>query len=510
MNIRRALISVYDKKGIVEFARRLAEKGVELVSTSGTFKLLKDAGLNVVSVAEYTGIDEILDGRVKTIHRKLMGGILADRDNEDHMQQISSREIPEIDMIVSNFCPFKRFAKTVYDEYELLSKIDIGGVNLIRAAAKNYRAVIPVVDPDDYQKINESIDLCGDLPLQERRKFALKAFHCTMKYEEGIHEALSFLFAEEKFDHLTLERIEEFDYGNNPHQEAYLTKQTGSASLFENLYFLKKQRFTLRLYKQIHFGLKFLNTITREGFVVMSNFKPLHFSFNFDDEVFLQSVRELHESNPLDNMAFLCKGEINRVMATSLMNMGFDVVIASSFSKEAESVLHDDNITIVARYTDFPVGDYDRFFLESELAFQKKNTLQSFGNINEEYRPDTGQPVEIEEITVLAQILQNLETHAIINMKDNRVLGMVSGEITVKEAFETLRNRLKPADKEMIRDGILSFDKIPSRTVLEQCFDLFGMRAVLLPMEDSLNNDLKDFFYKNSVSVYVYNKRHYS
>jgi len=87
---------------------------------------------------------------------------------------------------------------------------------------------------------------------------------------------------------------------------------------------------------------------------------------------------------------------------------------------------------------------------------------------------------------------------------------MVSGEITVKEAFETLRNRLKPADKEMIRDGILSFDKIPSRTVLEQCFDLFGMRAVLLPMEDSLNNDLKDFFYKNSVSVYVYNKRHYS
>ncbi|ODN30830.1 IMP cyclohydrolase [Fervidobacterium thailandense] len=207
MNIKRALISVSDKTGLVEFAKALHERGVEILSTGGTAKTLSEAGIPVRQVSDVTGFPEILGGRVKTLHPKIFGGILADTQDPSHVKDLRENAIEMIDMVVVNLYPFDLVQRQTRDEDVLIENIDIGGVALLRAAAKNHRNVVVVCDPADYKKILNSIDACGDVPLHDRRMLALKAFYHTMRYDATIHRVLSELFASEKYEHLTFERF---------------------------------------------------------------------------------------------------------------------------------------------------------------------------------------------------------------------------------------------------------------------------------------------------------------
>jgi len=207
MNIKRVLISVSDKTGIIEFAKELTDRGIELISTGGTAKLLSDAGIQVKQVSDVTGFPEILGGRVKTHHPKIFGGVLADLEEKSHVQDLQDNQIIPIDMVVVNLYPFDEIEKTTRVEDVLIENIDIGGVSLLRASAKNHRNVVVVCDPADYPKIIKSLDFCGDVTLQDRRMFALKAFYYTMKYDATIHRVLSELFASEKYEHMTFERF---------------------------------------------------------------------------------------------------------------------------------------------------------------------------------------------------------------------------------------------------------------------------------------------------------------
>ncbi|OOC46103.1 IMP cyclohydrolase [Thermosipho sp. 1223] len=199
MNIKRALISVSDKRGIVEFSKKLREFNVEIISTGGTAKLLEENGISVKKVSEITGFPEILGGRVKTLHPKIFGAILARFDNKEHLNDLAKNDIMPIDMVVVNLYPFEEVAKRTRNEEKLIENIDIGGVALLRAAAKNYRDVVVISDPDDYGKVIKSLEECGDVPLQKRRIFALKAFYRTMRYDSEIHSVLSELFASGNF-----------------------------------------------------------------------------------------------------------------------------------------------------------------------------------------------------------------------------------------------------------------------------------------------------------------------
>ncbi|ABR31390.1 IMP cyclohydrolase [Thermosipho melanesiensis] len=199
MNIKRALISVSNKSRIVDFAKKLEEFGVEIISTGGTAKLLEENGIRVKRVSKITGFPEILGGRVKTLHPKIFGAILAKFDNKEHLRDLSENDIVPIDMVVVNLYPFEKVAKETRNEETLIENIDIGGVSLLRAAAKNYRDVVVISDPEDYEKVIRSLEECGDVPLQKRRIFALKAFYRTMKYDAEIHSVLSELFASENF-----------------------------------------------------------------------------------------------------------------------------------------------------------------------------------------------------------------------------------------------------------------------------------------------------------------------
>jgi len=218
-SIRRALISVSDKTGLVPFAQALAARGVVLVSTGGTAKALADAGLAVTEVAEATGFPEMLDGRVKTLHPAVHGGLLARRDRPDHLAALAQHGIAEIDLLVCNLYPFAATVAAGASREECVENIDIGGVALIRAAAKNHEFVAVVTNPGDYEALLAELAK-GGTSLGFRRKLAGKAFARTASYDAAIS---GWMAREEDIAFpriLTLsgELVEEARYGENPHQ----------------------------------------------------------------------------------------------------------------------------------------------------------------------------------------------------------------------------------------------------------------------------------------------------
>ncbi|OYD07539.1 bifunctional phosphoribosylaminoimidazolecarboxamide formyltransferase/IMP cyclohydrolase [Paludifilum halophilum] len=230
--IRRALISVSDKTGILELATELSRQGVEIVSTGGTQRALSEGGIPVIGVSELTGFPEILDGRVKTLHPRIHAGLLAVRDNEGHTRQLEERKISLFDLVVVNLYPFEQtVAQPEVRFEEAIENIDIGGPSMVRAAAKNHRYVTVLVDPDDYGKVLEQVK-GGEVNEETRRRLAAKAFRHTAAYDAHIARFMSEQTDEPYPEKLTVtfEKVQDLRYGENPHQPAAFYRQSPATS----------------------------------------------------------------------------------------------------------------------------------------------------------------------------------------------------------------------------------------------------------------------------------------
>ena len=240
MAVKRALISVFDKTGIVEFAKRFAALKIEILSTGGTAKLLRGAGVSVRDVSDFTGWPEMLGGRVKTLHPKVHGGLLFRRKNAEDQKQAAEHGIAPIDLVVVNLYPFEATAaKTGLTAEELIENIDIGGPTMLRSAAKNFESVTVVIDPEDFERVAKELENAGDTTLATRLDLARKVFATTSRYDGMITTELERLAAASgnisleakpvlpERVHVALRRQQELRYGENPHQAAALYVPAG-------------------------------------------------------------------------------------------------------------------------------------------------------------------------------------------------------------------------------------------------------------------------------------------
>ena len=232
VRVRRALLSVSEKAGIVDFARGLEELGVELVSTGGTARELAGAGLATREIEDFTGFPEMMDGRVKTLHPRLYAGLLARRDDDGHLRAASEQQIEQVDLVCVNLYPFEQtVARGDASEQEIVENIDIGGPTMIRAAAKNSAFAAVVVDPADYEALlSELRESDGRLSLQTRQRLTAKAFACTARYDA----AIATWFAQRTYEGFpptwsdAYEKVSDLRYGENPHQAAAFYAHVGS------------------------------------------------------------------------------------------------------------------------------------------------------------------------------------------------------------------------------------------------------------------------------------------
>ena len=230
----RALISVSDKTGVVEFAQQLRSLGWEIIATGGTMKLLSDSGVEVINISDVTGFPEICDGRVKTLHPKVHGGLLARRDDESHLQALKDNQIEFIDMVCVNLYPFRQtIAKPDVTMEDAIENIDIGGPSMLRSAAKNYKDVTVVCDPADYAQIINEIKESGNTTVQTRLQLSAKAYTHTAEYDSMIATYMRKAAGLNEKLFLEFDLVQGLRYGENPHQNAkfYQSATTGSYSL---------------------------------------------------------------------------------------------------------------------------------------------------------------------------------------------------------------------------------------------------------------------------------------
>jgi len=340
--IKRALISVSDKTGVVEFAGELAKLGVEIISTGGTKTLLENSGVPVTGISEVTGFPEILDGRVKTLHPNVHGGLLAIRGNEEHEAQIRELGIGPIDLVVVNLYPFKQtIAKPGVTYDEAIENIDIGGPSMIRSAAKNHAAVTVLTDADDYAGVLEEIRAGGDTSFETRRRLAVKAFRHTAAYDALIADYLTKQAGEvlpERFT-VTFEKVQDLRYGENPHQRAaFYRKPLAPEGNITTAKQLHGKELSYNNISDANAALALVKEFGEPAVVAVKHMNPCGVGVG---ATILEAYRKAYDADPTSIFGGIVAANrtIDKATAELLHEIFLEIVLAPDFEPEALDIL---------------------------------------------------------------------------------------------------------------------------------------------------------------------------
>jgi len=350
VKIRRVLISVSDKSGILDFARGLNSLGVEILSTGGTAKTLRENNIAVKDVSEYTGFPEMLDGRVKTLHPKIHAGLLALRNNPAHMAKIKEHNIGLIDMVVVNLYPFeKTIEKPSVDIEEAIENIDIGGPSMLRSAAKNSQSVAVVCNPHRYSQIIEELKKNnGSLPQKMMRELAIEVFALTAHYDEAIHRYLKSYFKEwgvlplEEFPaelNLSFQKVQALRYGENPHQKAAFYRDKGKTLGLAAVKQLWGKELSFNNILDLNAAVNLAQEFTLPAVVFIKHNNPCGAAENKD---VLKAYRDAWNCDRLSAFGGILSinREIGMSLAVLIAKSGFlECIICPKFSPEALSLL---------------------------------------------------------------------------------------------------------------------------------------------------------------------------
>jgi phosphoribosylaminoimidazolecarboxamide formyltransferase/IMP cyclohydrolase len=455
--IKRALISVSDKTGIVELAKELSSVGVEIISTGGTQKTLKDAGIDVINISDITGFPECLDGRVKTLHPKVHGGLLAMRSNPEHMRQIKELGIEPIDMVIINLYPFKQtILKGHVELEEAIENIDIGGPTMLRAAAKNYQDVVVIVDPKDYQMVIDELKSSKEISLKTKFKLASKVFEHTSHYDTLIAKYLRDKVGEEEFPQtlsLTFEKVQDMRYGENPHQKAVFYKEVGAnVGCISSAKQLHGKELSYNNINDANGALDLLKEFDEPTVVAVKHANPCGVASagNIYD-----AYVKAYESDPVSIFGGIVAAnrEIDEKTAEEINKIFLEIVIAPSFSEGALKILSQkknirllqlDNIS-----AKLPAGTYDMKKVAGGLLVQSYNN--ELLNTDDLKVVTEKQPTkeEMESLIFAMKVVKHTKSNGIALAKGKQSIGVGPGQtnriMAAKIAIEYAGERSKGA-----------------------------------------------------------------
>src|SRR4051794_24400642 len=339
---KRALISVSDKTGVVEFARNLVEQGFEVISTGGTKKALQESGVPVIGVSDVTGFPEILDGRVKTLNPLIHGGLLGKFDDPSHMEQMNAHNIDPIQIVCVNLYPFQQtIEKPDVTTEDAIENIDIGGPAMLRASAKNHQYVTVVVDPVDYTNVIEELKADGQTKLETRRKLAAKVFRHTAAYDALIAEYMTELAQEETPEKLTVtyELKQSLRYGENPHQKAaFYKKPLGSTFSIANAEQLHGKELSYNNINDADAALQIVKEFIEPAAVAVKHMNPCGIGTGVTT---FTAFEKAFAADPVSIFGGIIafNREVDAETAGKLHEIFLEIIIAPSFSADALSIL---------------------------------------------------------------------------------------------------------------------------------------------------------------------------
>ncbi len=446
--IKRALISVSDKTGVVEFAKALSDMGVEIISTGGTSKALADAGVKVVGISEVTGFPEMMEGRVKTLHPRVHGGLLADRTKPEHLAQAESQGIKMIDLVAVNLYPF---AKTVAHPdvtlADAIENIDIGGPSMVRSASKNFASVTIIVDPADYDTVLSELKANdGETTYDTRAKLATKAFTHTAAYDTTISNYMQSKFMpQEEFPRivsLQFEKVQDLRYGENPHQNAAFYKTPGySGPGLASAKQLNGKELSFNNIWDTNAALDLVKEFTAPACVIVKHTNPCGVAEAADlSQAYLRAL----EGDPVSAYGGIIafNGPVTAEVAETIMGgkAFYEVIIAPSYDADALPILMERKKWAV-NFRILEVGDLKRASSATGIAdkdmkkvgggllVQDKDTGEIVASDLRTVTDKTPTDAQIEDLLFAWKVVKHVKSNAIVIVKDKQILGVGAGQM---------------------------------------------------------------------------------
>ena len=477
----RALISVYDKAGILEFAKSLNELGWEIVSTGGTKKLLRDNNIEVIDISDVTNFPECFDGRVKTLHPLIHGGILHVRDNDNHIKTLNELEITSIDIVVNNLYPFKETILKGSDHDEIIENIDIGGPSMLRAAAKNYKYVTVVVDPEDYNTVLDELKNKNEVSLETKKHLAAKVFSHTASYDALISNyfnKVSNIKFPEKVT-LTYEKKQELRYGENPHQDACFYQE-----VFENKGTLSD---AIKLHgKELSFNnindtngaLETLKEFDEPTIVAVKHANPCGVG---SGETIEEAFNKAYEADKVSIFGGIIASnrEINKSVAEKINKIFIEVVVAPSYSEEALEILKNKKNIRLLKLDNIGNNNYSTYDMKKVLGGLLVQDINSL-LLNEDIKVVSDRKPtekELEDLMFGWRVVKNTKSNGIVLAKDKQTVAIGPGQVSRIWALE---NALKQGSENVNKSVLASDAFFPFSDSIEAAHKA-GVTAIIQP-----------------------------
>jgi phosphoribosylaminoimidazolecarboxamide formyltransferase/IMP cyclohydrolase len=431
MKIQRALISVSDKSGLAGFARELAKLGVEIVSTGGTAALLKKERIAHLEISAFTGFPEMLDGRVKTLHPKVHGGLLYLRDNPEHVAQAQAHGIQPIDLVVVNLYPFeKTIAKAGTTLEEAIEQIDIGGPSMLRSAAKNYRSVTVVVDPEDYGDVLENMqDNDGATTLKLRERLGIKVFVTTSAYDQAI---ANYLNKEQETTcslNLSLPVVARLRYGENPHQTAALYGQFGDH--FQKLH---GKELSYNNILDITAAAELIEEFSEPTVAILKHTNPCGVGSDADLREAWDKAFATDKQAPFGGI-IICNRALTEPLARAISEIFSEVIIAPDFEPDARALLQKKkNLRLMKKLTrPLPTSDEEDLLIRSVAGGVLVQTRDNSPESNLEDKVVSARPPTKDELAAMLfawRVVKHVKSNAIVYAAKDRTLGIGAGQMS--------------------------------------------------------------------------------
>ncbi|MCS3780958.1 bifunctional phosphoribosylaminoimidazolecarboxamide formyltransferase/IMP cyclohydrolase [Tsukamurella ocularis] len=507
--IKRALISVYDKSGLVELATGLAQAGVEIVSTGSTARTIADAGVAVTRVEDVTGFPECLDGRVKTLHPKIHAGILADTRLPEHLEQLRELDVKKFELVVVNLYPFTDTVASGASEDECIEQIDIGGPSMVRAAAKNHPSVTVVVSPDDYSDVIDSAR--RGFSLEQRKSFAAKAFRHTADYDVAVASYMTSVVAPEPDQSFpswmggTWTREAVLRYGENPHQGAALYVG-GAKSGLAQAQQLHGKEMSYNNYTDGDAAWRAAYDFNEPAVAIIKHANPCGIAIGKD---VAQAHRKAHACDPVSAYGgvIAANREVSLEMAEQVSEIFTEVIIAPAYADGALAVLQrKKNIRVLL--AEPPVLSTEIKQITGGLLVQQSDAIDAAGDSPEEWTLAAGEPADeatLADLEFAWRACRAVKSNAILLASRGASVGVGMGQV----------NRVDSAQLAVTRAG----DRVLGSVAASDAFFPFpdgpqilidaGVKAIVQPGGSIRDKEVVQAAVEAGVTMYFTGTRHF-
>ena len=503
MSKKRVLISVSDKSGLVEFAQFLESNHYELISTGGTFKHLKEAGLHPIQIDEVTAFPEMLDGRVKTLHPMVHGGLLAVRDNEEHMQTVQQHGIGLIDMVIVNLYPFFDNVNKDISLEDKIEFIDIGGPSMLRSAAKNFKSVTVITNVEDYSKVMDEMKASGDSTYETRKILAGKVFNLTSAYDAAISQML---LDEEYPQYLnaSYKKVSDLRYGENPHQSAAYYVSTTENGAMKDFEILGGKELSFNNLRDMDLCWKVVNEFKNEmACCAVKHSTPCGVAVG---NTALDTYKDAFNCDPISIFGGIVamNYKIDAATAEELNKTFLEIVMATDFDADAVEILKTKKNLRIIKIKNSVADNQTWVKIDGALLLQ--NTDNQFSN-DIKCATEVAPTTEQEKALLFAQrVVKYVKSNAIVVSNGTQALGIGGGQVNRIWATQQAIERAK---EKFTGDLVLASDAFfPFRDVVDFCAQE-GIKAIIQPGGSMRDQDSVDACNEYKIPMLITGMRHF-